>query len=482
MARVVQCNIKKHSAKGAFYHFGDLMFVKVEKYCQKHCLFAKGSNILIACSGGPDSVALVLFFLSIQEKWQLKLSVAHFEHGIRGEASLADADFVREFCKQKKLRYYQKSVDVPGFAAQEKLSVEMAARKLRYDFLKQTADNLGGALIAVAHHADDQAETVLMRLLRGSGISGLAAMRPKNGLIIRPFLCVNKDELTACCAAAGVVPRHDATNDCDMYLRNRLRHKLMPLLKQEYNPDIELALCRLAEIASAQDDFLHLEAQKVFDRIVTINGSQRIIDRQAANELPTALLRELLREVLKPLLPQGTAIDFEQTEKLGSFLCEGGSGSCLELSFGVKAEIVYDKLILTAGSKTEEFQLPCRKLSVPGQTAIPELGLTVEAEIISEKPQLAGNNWAVFDFDKISGPFFLRGRKNGDRIDVSGGSKKVKEILINRKIPRDMRNRMPVICTADKILWLGGLRRAATCGIDENTKKFLLFKLLTDRK
>ena len=455
------------------------MFAEVEKYCIEHQLFDTKARVVIACSGGPDSMALLLFFLSVREKMQLDITVAHFEHGIRGADSLADAEYVREFCEKRQLKCYIESADVPAYAAINKISLEMAARQLRYEFLRRTAKEMGGALIATAHHADDQAETVLMRILHGSGLSGLAAMRPKNGDIIRPFLAVKKDFLEACCKQAGIAPRHDATNDSDLYLRNRLRNQLLPQLEREYNPSVKLTLCQLAEIAAADDEFIRDSLSAIYCAVVTNEPGRTLIDRSAFVKLPLAQARALLREAMMEIVPQRQILDFVQTEKLRRFIAEGVSGTRIELPFGIIAEIAYEKIMLTKRSSVIQRQpISQYELQVPGRTDIAELGITVEAEILSEPQVLSGNDWAIFDNDKISGPFYLRGRIDGDKIDISNGKKKVKDLLIDLKVPRDMRDRLPIICTAGQILWIGGIRRAATAKIDNTTKKYLLFRII----
>ena len=184
------------------------MLAQVATFCEQNKLLVPGDSVLIACSGGPDSLALVQVLLALRDRYQLRLAVGHFEHGIRGAASLADAAFVRDFCQREGLPFYLAAADVPAYSRQHHLSLETAARLLRYRFLRETAQRIAaGTLIATAHQADDQAETVLMRVLRGTGVDGLAGIRPRTADIIRPLLCVTRAEIEDYCRRQGLQPR-----------------------------------------------------------------------------------------------------------------------------------------------------------------------------------------------------------------------------------------------------------------------------------
>ena len=257
---------------------------RVAQFCAREQLLHSGLGIVVACSGGPDSLALVEVLRQLTARYQLRLAVAHFEHGIRGAASRADALFVQEYCAAHALPCVVEAADVPAAAQAAGQSLETAGRELRYAFLERVRVERGLDVIATAHHADDQAETVLMHLLRGAGLTGLAGIQPQRGRLIRPFLSVTKQEIRAYLAAAGLTPREDVTNSEPDCLRNRVRLELLPLLRTDYNPRITQALCQLAAVAG--------DAQTVLAD--TLPPVQLPLPRTTLLTLPPAQQRRLL--------------------------------------------------------------------------------------------------------------------------------------------------------------------------------------------
>ncbi len=271
---------------------------QVVKFARREGLLREGMGIVVACSGGPDSLALAEVLHVLTPRYQLRLCVAHFEHGIRGAASLADAQFVREYCGRRQLPCVVEAADVPHVAEQAGQSLETMGRELRYAFLERVRKEKGLDVIATAHHADDQAETVLMHLLRGAGLTGLAGIRPRRGCIIRPFLGVTKAQIRAYLATCGLVPHEDATNETPDCLRNRVRLELLPLLRARYNPRITQALGQLAVLAAdAQESMasdlppVHLPIARSV--LITLSAArQRLLIRACWREA-TGLLTDL---------------------------------------------------------------------------------------------------------------------------------------------------------------------------------------------
>ena len=232
-----------------------MLLSKVRSWCERRQLFPKEALVLAACSGGPDSLALVQVLQCLAGEQGFRLAVAHVDHCFRGEASAADERFVAEFCRQRQLPYQAVAIDVPGYLQEHGGSSQDVARRLRYQWLRETAAALGASYIALGHHADDQAETFLLHLLRGAGTEGLAAMAEQEGLRVRPFLQVRRQERERYCREQGLTPRLDESNLKDKYLRNRIRHHLLPDLK-DYNPEIVPALTRAADIIREEHDFV----------------------------------------------------------------------------------------------------------------------------------------------------------------------------------------------------------------------------------
>lgn len=461
------------------------MLAQVEKFCEQNKLLATGDSVLIACSGGPDSLALIQVLLALREKYRLHLAVGHFEHGIRGAASLEDAAFVRVFCQRQGLAFYLAAADVPAYSRQHHLSLETAARMLRYRFLRATARKLGaGTLIATAHQADDQAETVLMRILRGTGVDGLAGIQPRTADIIRPLLCVPRAEIEAYCQQQGLQPRYDATNAVPDCTRNRLRLMLLPQLGREYNPDIAASLCRLAAIAAEESDFLAGEAQAAWDEMAVPleNGIQ--LPLAAFRRLHPALQLAVLRRALSG--EQGTdGLGYVHYHALRQLLQNGRTGAGLRLPHGIEVRITYGAAVFLtaaddssgAASSAEQSFVSCL-LTVPGVTDLPESGWQVTAELLTEASPVAGADCILCDADQLPGPLQIRSRQPGDKLVIESGTQKVKKLLIDHKVPRWERNQVPVFTAGNMIFWVGGIRQAAVARITDTTRHFLRLTLV----
>lgn len=412
---------------------------------------------------------LLDFFLSVKDELKLKLTAAHFEHGIRGEASKEDAAFVEKFCEQKGVDFALDSFDVPSFAKEKHLSLEAAARELRYGFLRRVAKKRG-ALIATAHHADDQAETVLMRILRGTGVEGLAAMRPRQGDIIRPFLSLTKDEILALCESEGLKPRNDETNEDVNYFRNRVRLKLLPEL-EAYNPQIKSALCRLAKSAAEQSDYLKEEVKALCEERVSFEKKRAVISCSDTEKLSPVLQREIIKKALAAFSLENIA--FEHWDNLFALFETKKTGKRVELPGKVTAERLYDKLVLFRSDEERIFRE--ERLNVPGETIIDRTKIKVTARSVSNFNVYTDKKRFIFDADKLTPPFCIRTRRDGDVICLKEGHKKLKKLLQDKKIAGSERGKLLLLCDAKEILAVVGVRSSVAANVDENTKSFLEF-------
>ena len=307
------------------------------KFCEAEGLIPKATGVLVACSGGPDSLALldILWRLSRISRYDFTVEAAHFEHGIRVEdgASKVDAAFVADFCEARGIPCAVAHGDVPAYAQEKKLSLETAARQCRYEFLEATRKGRGLDVIATAHQADDQAETVLMRLLRGTGNMGLAAMRPRaQGEIplIRPLLFAPKTAIEAYCRARGLNPRQDKTNELLDCTRNRLRLETLPNLKREYNPRLVQALCQLASISAAESDYIEAEAKEVFASLAGKEG----LEAEAFKKLPQALKWQVLRIFWQQETGSHKDLPYAHVRRLCQVIDTGHAGSQQQLPHG----------------------------------------------------------------------------------------------------------------------------------------------------
>ena len=324
-----------------------------EKILREQNLISPNDKILIACSGGPDSVALVRLLAGLRKKWNLKMGVLHFDHHLRGRASRRDARFVRHLAKKNKLRFYGGSGPVKRLADSEALSIEEAARRLRYDFFCQTARRCGFLKVATAHTRNDQAETVLMRMIQGTGLRGLCGIRPRvlmRGVtFVRPLLFFAKTEVLDFLKQNRISWCRDASNDSLRFMRNKIRKKILPLLEQELNPRAMEALSRIPAILSAESETLDLfEAQAWKDVFKKAGPGKVEFHRRRFLGLPEALQFRLLERALKRLDPS-SGLNFEAWQKVRSYLARGRGRHSLpkDIDFDLtsKAASIYKKNI-----------------------------------------------------------------------------------------------------------------------------------------
>lgn len=459
------------------------MLTKVRLLIDNHHMLNAGDKVLAACSGGPDSLALVHSLALLRSEYGIEVFVAHVDHMFRGEESAEDARFVASFCREQGLICYQKAIDVPAFIQKSGLSSQQAARQLRYQYLHEVAQQLGGAKIATGHHQDDQAETVLLHFLRGSGSMGLRGILPLNERIIRPLLGVSRQEVLSYCEAHQLKFRLDSSNLKTDYLRNRIRLELMPILEQQYNPAVKEALSRTAQVLGDEHDFIRKSAAQLWDEAVTEEEGGLFVPAEPVVRQHRALQREFFRLVIEKKQGNVTGIAFHHVENLIQLMHDGRVGAVLELPGFLFVQKTYRGLLFYAKTiQNKEVKTgigtPGCLLTVPGVTAISALQLTVTAEQV-EAPFQPNGIYGIFDWDCIKFPLYLRTRQEGDRFYPAGstGSKKLKDFFIDNKIPRQARDSIPLVCDQSGILWVAGYRQAERGKVTEKTQKILLLHI-----
>lgn len=400
------------------------MLNKISTFICQNRLMEPGDRITCAVSGGADSVALLWALFLLRDKLKITLSAAHFNHGLRGKESDRDQEFVQSFCD----RY-----DIPLFVGNEavqagKKGLEAAAREARYAYFA----SLPGK-IATAHTADDNGETVLMHLIRGTGLKGLGGISPMRGNIIRPMLTVTRDEVIAFLSEYNLSYVEDSSNGTDAFLRNRIRHHIMPLLRQE-NPSLSENMSQMA---------------------LRLRQDEQILQSLTQGELPDV---PALRQMPQPLRYRYLADFLEQCgvkepESEHILLAESlvfSQRPSAKASFpgGVVLRRNYDRL--KKEDKTES--LPCQSLLCPGAVELPEQGIRIRCKI-GEEPVLQWDRFTVYP----KGEMVIRARRPGDGIRLKGGRKSLKEIMIDRKIPLDQRSRIPVIADDAGVLAVWGI-------------------------
>lgn len=459
---------------------------QVRRIGRQERLWSPGDVIVVAVSGGVDSTALlhIMKEIAMDEGLGLQLVCAHLHHGLRGIEADRDAEFVRELAGRLGLPFELGHADVGTYMKETGKSLELAAREKRYEYLNQVAERYGASSIALAHHADDQAETVLMRLLRGSGPSGLSGMRlkrrEKNVELIRPLLRIYKTDLLQACRESGIDFVEDSSNLDTELTRNSIRLDVLPFLGQ-YNGQLPESLNRLAELSAAEDDYLQLEASKVYDEVVQTDNGILSLSASLFTTLHVALQRRLIKLILNYLPLSTEDRDFVKVEAIRQGTIQDRPTTwSLDLGGGVKCVREYDRIRWippAAESRIPHYtylveQFPA---DVPIQGTGQCLHMTITHLSAGKEDVLAkaeGNNEAIFDADELVYPLTVRSRLSGDAMKVLGlnGSKKVKDIFIDAKIPPSLRSRIPIVTdAAGRILWIPGVRRSAVAAVNPRT-------------
>ena len=459
---------------------------RIRKFAEEHRILEKGDKVLIAISGGPDSVALLHILLELREEYALKLILAHMEHGIRGDESREHAGFVQRIGRKLGLDCFIRHVDVPLLSRMEGMSMEEAARKARYQFFRETARRAGATKIALGHTADDQAETLLMRLLRGSGIDGLAAMHPRREEdipLIRPLLNIFHREILEFLQEQEISFCLDSTNQELDYLRNRVRLHLIPLLSREYNPQILSTLHQTASILGEEREWAASQVkEKLGQCLKSVEGKKMHLDMDAFLALPLALQREVLREAVQRATSSPYKIGFIKVCAVLRWLREGRVNGRLHISHNICIRKQAGSFWIEERDTEPELLAGDfhYRLNIPGETRIPELNLLISARVVDDFK--AGNRFeaekAYLDLDTLPLPLDIRKRQPADRFQPLGvpSHKKLKEFFIDDKIPRSERERIPVLACGHEVVWVFERRIADPFKVTERTRRVLLIE------
>ena len=467
--------------------------LRVRDYIREYDLLAGQQRLLVAVSGGQDSAALLGMLVSLREELDITLHIAHLDHQLRGVESDNDARYVSQLAKQLGIPVTVEQYDVLAYQKKQRISLEEAARELRYNFLARVAGSIGADLVAVGHTKDDNIETILMHLIRGTGTQGLQGLQPinrwqysdKEVSIIRPLLTVSRQETAEYCYKKGIIPRVDTSNLSLSHLRNRVRQQLVPLL-EEYNPQINEALLRTARIAGDELAYLEAEMAKLWSGIVQKQAGTIRISKERFLGLSSALQRQLLRAVIEELLGSLKDIETRHIEEIMTILNKP-AGKQLCLPGGLVFVVEYQQYLIGPDpSALAPFPVLENEfvLNIPGKTLF--TGWCVVANVI-EREQMeekGGDFTAYLDRDRVGTELTVRCRQPGDRFQPAGMSqlKKVGEFMIDAKIPRAWRWRIPIVCSPQHILWVVGWRIDDRARVTENTRQVLCleFERCTD--
>lgn len=458
-----------------------MLLEKLRATIQEHELFATGETVVVGVSGGPDSLALLHALKTLAPELGLKLQVAHLNHQLRGAASDADEQFVLATAREWGLPSASAQWDVSGFARESGLSIEEAARNLRYQFLLGVATQAKANTIAVAHNADDQVETILLHFLRGAGLSGLRGMGYKTGIhstvtgahvaLVRPLLDVPRAEIEAYCVENNLEPRQDASNQDTTILRNRLRHDVIPYL-ETINPNFREVVRHSGLSLSGDYDYIQQNVLGIFDRMTRASEGAFVFDRKWFRALPVNLQRGVLREAVARL-KRIKNVGFKHIESARVVAVDKDAGAEATLPQGLLLVVGYDDF--TVG---EQIPLPNAPLLLNGESVRLKVGdeqLLPDSDwgvrVVQDNGQRTTDRWElVLDAEKLTGPLVLRPRQPGERfspLGMEGKHKSLHEFMIDEKIPRHLRDLVPILADDEKVLWVVGYRKDERASVSE---------------
>jgi len=452
----------------------------LRKTIAKHQMLLPGETVLVAVSGGADSVCLLHALNSLKKEYKLQLAAAHLNHGIRGQEAERDVKFVKKLCKSWHIPCYQKTEDIPVLAGSLGVSEETAGRLARYQFFRELKEELKLDKIATAHNQDDQAETVLMRMIRGSGLDGLSGIRyVRVDGVIRPLLDVPRSMIEGYIKENALSYVTDSTNQSDAYTRNKIRHQLLPLLKEEFNPNIIGALSSMAQNMAEDGDFIQGYTGRLYRRINSPLPSKKpvILDIETMKLLDTSIQTRVLRLAVQDAMGRDYRLERCHMDAVLELL-DKETGTSVNLPKGLVVAVRYGWL---AFEKEEEqpkafaggiqYEVELGRVYDLGEQ---QLSLTLE-----ELPVALREGQMLLDYDKVKElPLEIRTRRQGDRIAVfrDGRERKLKDFMIDEKIPVKERDRIPLLCSENKVLAVIGYRIAEPYKKDKETKRGLVIQ------
>lgn len=458
-------------------------------------MFNRPDSVLVAVSGGPDSVVLAHVLHSLAAEYSLRMAIAHLNHSLRGRESERDAEFVIAYARQLDVPIYSEKKDVRAYRRSRRLSLEEAARKIRYEFFDMVAVRHGYNKIALGHHSDDNAELMLMNLLRGSGPLGLSGISPvRDGKIVRPLIHLNRSDILDYIDGNKLQFVVDASNADLRYRRNKIRHHLIPELKESYNPRIGETLNRLGDIMRVEEQWIEDALAPVFKQCVSVETSDQIrLNIFRLRNQARAAKRRLIRKAIFSVKKDLRRITLLHVDTILALIETGPVSGGLNMPGGIRVERTAEEL--TIARKTNvRYKKKYRSRSVrtdyqytiPGTGTIPieeaDASITFAEIGTDDLPDFknSGRQLAFFDMDCLRFPLIVRNVRPGDRFSPLGvkGTQKVKKYFIDNKIPGLQRRKCPLVLSGGKIIWIAGHRTDNSVKIGPQTRRVLKAELL----
>ena len=415
-------------------------------------------------------MALLHALISFKEVFKLKIYVAHLNHLVRGDEAERDLQFVKEYAESKGLVFFEKRKSMEAYGKELGIGAEEAGRRLRYEFFEEVKKTTNSNLIAVAHNKTDQAETLLFRIMRGTGVNGLRGMEFKRGHIIRPLLNISRLEIEEYIKKFNIPFVEDSTNSETDYTRNKIRLELMPYIAENFNSNIEDALYRLSINAKEQKEISNILMEDIFPRVITLTENGLVLRGEEYSELPLSIRRNILRILLDDI-KTNFEYGYNSIVNLDKFIIDSSSGKSKDIGGGLVATRLFDNIVFDY-SETKDYEI---NVEIGKEYYIGPVKGYLKFEKKSDLSIEKGVYKKSFDLDKIKGKLIIRNRREGDRIYPYGmdGSKSIKKLMIDEKIPRDKRSSIPIVVAGDELVWVVGLRDSRLFSIDENTKNVL---------
>lgn len=460
---------------------GDIMFTLVRDNVLKYNLISDNDNIVAGISGGADSMALLYCLIELKKEIDFNIIVAHVNHGVRGKDALNDQLFVEAKAKELNLKYYTINVDMVGYGKKMGITAEEAGRELRYGFFREILHKHGGGKIAVAHNKNDQAETLLLRIMRGTGLDGLSGMEFIKDDIIRPILNVSRSDIEEYIKENNIETVLDKTNLMPIYSRNKVRLELIPYIENNFNPNFINTLWRLSQTSSLDSDFLNTYCEEKYNILMKKQHKNSIIlNGTLFRNEHRGIQQRIIRETINRLSNNLQGFSEQHIVSIVDLFTNNNTGKTLHLPSNLTARVNYDDLIIEKKRETtiEEFEYPI----FMGDNIITDLELNLRLTLIdnNQSPLNFTKNKKYIDYDKLHGDLKIRNRRNGDRFNPLGmkGNKKVKDYFIDEKIPRDKRDKIPILADGKNIIWIMGYALSDLYKITDETRKILIIELI----
>ncbi len=455
------------------------MLEKVRNYAKKWQMFSSEDCVIAGISGGADSVCLLLVLLQLQKEYHFSIVAVHVNHGLRGEEADRDEMFVKAFCEERKVPLNTYFADVKAIAKERKQSTEEAGREIRREFFEQARLQYKGTKIALAHHQNDNAETFLFRLARGTGLKGMGGMKPVSGTFIRPLLCVSRMEIEAYlndCHAKYCV---DATNEEDIYTRNLIRNQVLARMEEGVNSKTVEHINRTMERIQQVEEYLEMQMQDYFKQSVKETKNGYLICAESYQAVPDVLKLLLIKEVMIRI--SGKEKDLEEIHfKQTDALFEKQSGRRMDLPYDMQAKRVYAGVEIYRSNGpmqelSEEVSIDLKKTETSFSWQNYRISCNIMNKMRTDGETLEKSHTKRFDCDIIKNGISFRTRKQGDYITIhpDGRTQKLKTFFINQKIPQEMRDQVLLVADGSHILWIVGYRVNPVYQVKEDTKRVL---------